>query len=760
MKKIGLNSLKVLVFVVVLAWFINPGFELALSEPDKPGESQRITRYVKIDNKTIGVDFDNDGIYEPYFIKGVMYNPVPVGYNLKTTYNFLDDAMVLERDFIELKNMNANTIYLAYANGVEIEGVKSQLKMTDKTLAFAQEYGLKVIAGFYVPKTKLLTLQGRNQVLREFADFIRRYKNSNCILFWALSTDGFAKSNEAEEVKSWVRFANYLAYLARCIEGSGYHPTAVILKDKKYIIEKETFATNIPLPYIEIWGLSLDNLYEFASLLNQLKTSSAKPIWFSEIGVDAWRINYPDYRYPNTDDGYEDQDSQAEAVGALWDEIIKNTDITLGATFKEYSDEWWRAEKDSPWQHRSFGSRNNSFFDRYQNDAWFGIMGVVQAAGADGVDTLYRRKVFDCLKDRFKNPIEFRLPKIEFISLSISNNPTYSQECELRFTVKNIGGRTSSPVIARLNVHIWRKSGETFARRTYSYSVFIPSLVPLQEWSYSSLGKLRIPTAGETGIEQVVAYIESTSLILGRLWKEGGASATRGLPYKLHFVSADRGSNDSGDGTFERPWRDTIYPMAKNLVSSGEEIKVELDGTAIPEINLKIVPSYPEDTQDKSNEPVDTSGTFLYEFSYSGWPLEKKNELLWSVGGVIWEEPEEQKITQDWIFNDLNSRSGYPYDYYKIENVFIKSDLPLEDYLKSYFERYPGFIRIGYDIYSFLNKELHIEFGKKPVVSSGYWKSLRSINPKVISTDPPEKIWIRVYIGREFIGFDVTIPLK
>ena len=36
-------------------------------------------RYVKVEGRQLLVDFDRNGVYEPYLIKGVGYSPFPVG---------------------------------------------------------------------------------------------------------------------------------------------------------------------------------------------------------------------------------------------------------------------------------------------------------------------------------------------------------------------------------------------------------------------------------------------------------------------------------------------------------------------------------------------------------------------------------------------------------------------------------------------------------------------------------------------------------
>ena len=130
---------------------------------------------VKVENRQLLTDFDGDGKYEPFFVKGVGYAPVPIGkfFARDTTWSgvcsytgyyplhfpalrferdspdannafsctngsqFYTDSQILDRDFSLIAAMKANTI-------------RTWDKVTPQILQKANAHGLKVIAGYWM----------------------------------------------------------------------------------------------------------------------------------------------------------------------------------------------------------------------------------------------------------------------------------------------------------------------------------------------------------------------------------------------------------------------------------------------------------------------------------------------------------------------------------------------------------------------------------------------------------------------------------
>lgn len=122
---------------------------------------------VKVEGRQLLVDFDHDGVYEPFLVKAVGYSPMPVGRHVSDwgwpvgdprLANIYDDPAILERDFTLLQNMHANAIRIWKGNNTTQPDGRFPNKITTRTLDIAQKqvFMVKVI---YLPSGHPLSMQ-------------------------------------------------------------------------------------------------------------------------------------------------------------------------------------------------------------------------------------------------------------------------------------------------------------------------------------------------------------------------------------------------------------------------------------------------------------------------------------------------------------------------------------------------------------------------------------------------------------------------
>ena len=120
-------------------------------------------------------------------------------------------------------------------------------------------------------------------------------------------------------------------------------------------------------PWVDVWGLNVYRGLSFGSLFTEWAAVSDKPMFVSEYGADAWdsRVNRVDVA------------SQAEAVEALTREIMAS-DVALGGTLFEWSDEWWKDEGGDPWVQDSGGIApgGGPHPDATFNEEWWGVVDI------------------------------------------------------------------------------------------------------------------------------------------------------------------------------------------------------------------------------------------------------------------------------------------------------------------------------------------------------------------------------------------------
>jgi len=132
-------------------------------------------------------------------------------------------------------------------------------------------------------------------------------------------------------------------------------------------------------PSVDFWGLNIYRGVSFGNLFSQWSSITAKPMFFSEYGTDAYHSTFLDIL-----DGAEDEPAQAAYNRGLWKEIMANLSalklpgVCLGGTVFEWDDEWWKARAEDG----ASGDvqENLGYFggqpDSFANEEWFAIVAV------------------------------------------------------------------------------------------------------------------------------------------------------------------------------------------------------------------------------------------------------------------------------------------------------------------------------------------------------------------------------------------------
>ncbi len=443
----------VILFLVGL-FFLQPTHPLFAEKKERP------YRYVKIKGRKLLVDFNKNGRYRPFFIRGVGYSPYPVGRhpsdwgypdpNDPRNDNFLDDEAILKRDFTILQEMYANTIRIWKGDDTfDLATGRYPVHLTRKTFNLAQQFGLHIIAGFWI-NTWGAQCQGdkivyntpdftdkeiRKDLMVRFRHFVEMFKNHPALLFWAVGNENnyHLDPNDINQIRGFYSLMNELGKIVREVEGEkSYHPLAIVNGDLKYLGDPVYGADDKSLPYVDIWGVNVYRGDSFGDLFREFQKRTKKPLWIAEFGVDAWNaLNPYEPSY-----GYEDQETQARWDGQLWDEVVLNnsflpdldfkfweTDcvpVTIGATVMEYSDEWWKPYE---WIEGGRFNATHDYFgtppqdttcppdgiidwyppspDNHFTDEWWGIVAIEKNEGYQS-DIMHPREAYFALKDRFQ----------------------------------------------------------------------------------------------------------------------------------------------------------------------------------------------------------------------------------------------------------------------------------------------------------------------------------------------------------------------
>ncbi len=347
--------------------------------------------------------------------------------------NLFDRADVdLDRDFQNLAAMNVNTI-------------RTWERVTPLLLQKANEYGIKVIAGYwigdlYTPDGQLSDLE---DIINDFHGYVQAASqdpNFSAILMFAIGNENnyhyyieeeippdapmcFVVSGTPamqERMQTWYMLVQDLACEAHAVLLEDQERPIAVVNGDIIEINSETFFTrDEDLACIDVWGINAYRGADFGDLFIEYKNKSTKPLWISEFGADALLTHSFYDENPPCPDCYDPQDvtldeqTQAQWAVSQWEDIMAYRDITIGGTIMEYSDEYWKGNVDPDSYHwDSFvRAHNNSGLclsyihqegaqpDNFFNEEWFGIMEIIDTGA--GIDDMVPRLVFSSLQSEY-----------------------------------------------------------------------------------------------------------------------------------------------------------------------------------------------------------------------------------------------------------------------------------------------------------------------------------------------------------------------
>ncbi len=310
------------------------------------------TTIVAVSDRQIVVNNSN------YLIKGICYNPVPLGSDKRSFDN-------LTKDLALMKEAGINTI-------------RVYEPITDKTvLDKIDATGIKVIIGFGYNQN------GQNDILSgTFIDYVNTYKNHNAILFWELGNEyNYHPEWFDGDIKNWYSALNNAAKLIHQNDSS--HPVATAHGELPDSLALST------CPNIDVWGMNVYRWDNPETIFAEWSALSAKPMYLSEAGADSYMTV--------TKSGYEkgeNEKAQADATANILEATFSNPEICAGVTLFAFVDELWKAgnkDKLDPggWAPNSSGVP----YDGAPNEEYWGIVDIERN----------KKEAFEVVKEKYKN---------------------------------------------------------------------------------------------------------------------------------------------------------------------------------------------------------------------------------------------------------------------------------------------------------------------------------------------------------------------
>ena len=292
-----------------------------------------------------------------YFIKGICYDPVPIG---ETKRNF----EMIDKDLSLMKEAGINTI--------RVYSPIDEVKILDKI----DKAGIKVIISFGYNQN------GYYDILNNtYLEYVKKYKNHNAILLWELGNEyNYHPEWFNGNIDNWYNSMNSAANEIKKIDQN--HPVSTahgeIPDDKARKIGSN----------IDIWGINIYRWDDPSSFISEWEKVSNLPIYFSEAGSDSYMTK--DFK------GFKkgiNEEAQAAANKTIINNVFKIRDKVAGILIFQFVDGLWKAGNPKTQDVGGWAPNSSGVpYDGTANEEFWGIVDIERN----------KKKTFEVIKELFK----------------------------------------------------------------------------------------------------------------------------------------------------------------------------------------------------------------------------------------------------------------------------------------------------------------------------------------------------------------------
>jgi beta-galactosidase/beta-glucuronidase len=329
---------------------------------------------------------------KPFFIRGIVYQPIPIGQNHQ--YNFWADP---HQPWIEdgrlMQQLGVNSVRF-FRPGPDAEQTRRVINQ------LYQLYGIRTILGHWMDYWRpgnYADPQYREALTKRVLEMVNTYKDEKGILMWILGNENNlswhsgahvpwsspevdkihdVKEREVAKARIYYSLVNQIARQIKKID-----PVHLVALGNADIYSLEV-AKQV-CPDIDLVALTVYRGKTFGNLWREVKRKIDKPVLIMEFGCDSF----------NAKEAKEDQPTQSAFLTSQWRDIELNrigkggVGNSLGGCIFEWSDEWWKHDENmaaSWYVHNTEGDWSNGgfYFDigapsnLNVNEEWWGIVAL------------------------------------------------------------------------------------------------------------------------------------------------------------------------------------------------------------------------------------------------------------------------------------------------------------------------------------------------------------------------------------------------
>lgn len=298
---------------------------------------------------------------QPFLMRGVAYQPTPIGDNPSTTppngdYYTTNYAALYDRDFSNLRAIGANVVRIyGWNTAANHAGFLSRAWNGGTNPVYV------LLNKWINPATAWTDTGAVAAVVGSYVALANNVSNHPAVLGFAIGNELNLQNGNGTNPAFWAAI-NAIAGAVR-----GVAPTKLVTTiNAEGLSQIATF--NAGMTNLDAWCLQIYRGRSFGSLFTNYAAASAKPMFISEFGIDAFD-NVAGQLFTNN------AGIVADYFADLWYEILTNRPTCSGGCFYSYSDEWWKAAGTAT-NHDPGGFTNLAFPDDFANEEWWGMFAV------------------------------------------------------------------------------------------------------------------------------------------------------------------------------------------------------------------------------------------------------------------------------------------------------------------------------------------------------------------------------------------------
>ena len=366
---------------------------------------------------------------KPFLIKGVGYNPTPIGKGYD--YDFFSDPnkpWLVDGKLMKQAGINCVRVY---SPGNNIEKVKEFIS------DMYEKFGIYTLMSDWLglwdyPRANYADEAFKAKTKERILNVVKALKDEKGLLMWILGNEnnytfsgkiGFWTSEEIEKISQprrkqirkaeiYYTFINDLTKAIKKIDT--IHPIALGNGEDGFLGVASDICTDLDVLAIIIYRGK-----KFGNLFNNIQNSFDKPILVSEFGCDSY----------NAHKEHEDQEIQSKFLLTQWKDLYSNTAFSgkkngnsIGGVVFEWTDEWWKYNesydpgwsihnKEADWSNGAYFHDIRAKNNMNMNEEWFGIVALDKEI-QDGINKRLPKKSYYDLAGYLTN-LKFSFPAKE-----------------------------------------------------------------------------------------------------------------------------------------------------------------------------------------------------------------------------------------------------------------------------------------------------------------------------------------------------------